>query len=381
LILSDELGTRGVLAKALFPTELGLSVRRNAARPLWGCSQLVMQKLWELHVFGWDFVKSRLRPSTPYLGKRKNYRGPTNTEILRWFVPKAPAKSYRRVMWALTKSIEVLQWQIAIRAGDRYICSADGKPETDGFQWLESPKGHFYADPFVVSRDGQHWLFFEDYEYQCRRGHIACASVSSGGEIGEVRTVLEATSHLSYPYIFSDHDYLYMIPESGAENVVRLYRCENFPDRWNWIADLFHGPAFDTSIYQDDGLWWFFTTLQDPRGHGVALYLFYSESLTGKWQYHPANPISYDVRYARGAGHLFKREGKLIRPSQSGIIRYGYSFSLNEVVRLTTSEYDERMILTVEPTLFGDLMGTHTYNRAGSIEVIDGQRLTPISLL
>ena len=102
LILSDELGTRGVLAKALFPTELGLSVRRNAARPLWGCSQLVMQKLWELHVFGWDFVKSRLRPSTPYLGRRKNYRSPTNMEVLRWFAPEATAKSCRRAMWALT---------------------------------------------------------------------------------------------------------------------------------------------------------------------------------------------------------------------------------------------------------------------------------------
>ena len=344
LISSDEPGVCRVLAKAFFSTELGLSVRNNASRPLWGSIQLVMQKLWELHVHGWAYIKGRILRSTVYLGERKNYRAPTNTDMVRWFLPRATGKLCRRVRRALSNGELVLQWRIAIRTRDRYICGAEGKPEPDGFQWLESPKGHFYADPFVVDRDGQHWLFFEDYEYQCRRGRIACACVSTGGQVGEVRTVLEATSHLSYPYIFSDHDYLYMIPESGAENVVRLYRCENFPDRWAWIADLFQGPAFDTSICQYDGLWWFFTTLQDPRGHGVALYLFYSESLTGKWQYHPANPISYDVRDARGAGSLFEREGKLIRPSQSGIIRYGYSFSLNEVVRLTPSEYDERMI-------------------------------------
>ena len=168
-----------------------------------------------------------------------------------------------------------------------------------------------------------------------------------------------------------------MIPESGSEQVVRLYRCVNFPQQWTPIADLFHGPAFDTSVCRHNGLWWFFTTLQERRGHGVSLYLFFAESLTGEWQYHPANPISYDVRNARGAGRLFKREGKLIRPSQSGIIRYGYSFALNDIVMLTPSEYKERTILTVDP--FEDLIATHTYNREGSIEAIDGQRPIRVS--
>ena len=35
LISNDEPGVCRVLAKALFSTELGLSVRRNAARPFW----------------------------------------------------------------------------------------------------------------------------------------------------------------------------------------------------------------------------------------------------------------------------------------------------------------------------------------------------------
>ena len=340
-----------------------------------------MQKLWELHTYGWDFVKRRMVQSKPYLGKRKNYQVPTNAEVARWFVPQATAKLARRAKWALTNSRLALQWRIALRTGGRYICGADGKPETDAFRWLESPKGHFYADPFVVHRDGQHWLFFEDYEYQRMRGRIACAAISSSGDIGEVRIVLEAASHLSYPYIFADGDSLYMIPESGAERVVRLYTCVRFPHQWNPVVDLFHGPALDTSICQHNGLWWFFTTLEDPRGLGAALYLFFSESLKGKWQYHPANPISYDVRNARCAGRLFKTAGKLIRSSQSGIVRYGYSFALNEVVTLTPSEYEERTILTVEPASFGNLMATHTYNRDGSIEAIDGQELTRVSRL
>jgi len=165
LLLSHEPGVCRVLAKALFATEFGLSVRRNAGRPFWGSIQLVMQKLWELHAFGWDFVKDRILPPTEYLGERKTYRVPTNTEMVRWFVPQATAKLRRRVKRALSSRELVLQWRIAIRAGGRYISSANGNAVTDGFQWLESPKGHFYADPFVVDREGQHWLFFEDYEY------------------------------------------------------------------------------------------------------------------------------------------------------------------------------------------------------------------------
>ena len=168
-----------------------------------------------------------------------------------------------------------------------------------------------------------------------------------------------------------------MIPESGAEGMVRLYRCVNFPLQWTPIADLFNGAAFDTSLCRHNGLWWFFTTLQDQQGDGIALYLFFSESLTGKWQYHPANPISYDVRNARGAGRLFESDGKLIRPSQSGVIRYGYSFALNEIVTLTRSEYEERTLLSVQP--FSDLIATHTYNREGAIEAIDGRRATRVS--
>jgi hypothetical protein len=379
LICSCEPGSWHILAKALFPTELGLSVRRNATRPFWAFSQIVMQKLWELHTQGWDFVKRRMIQSKPYSGKRIYYRLPTNTELIRWFAPQAAVKLAKRAKWTLTNTRLALQWCVAIRTVGKHICGTDGKVNTDGFRWLDSPKRHFYADPFVVNRDGQHWLFFEDYDYQTKRGRIACAPLSSSGDLGGARIVLEVASHLSYPYIFTDGDSLYMIPESGAERVVRLYSCVDFPYRWTPVADLFHGPAFDTSVCQHNGLWWFFTTLEDPRGHGIALYLFFSDSLKGKWQYHPANPISFDVRNARGAGRLFKSGGKLIRPSQSGAIRYGYSFALNEVLTLTPSEYEERTMLTVEPELFGNLMATHTYNCDGSIEVIDGQKLIPLS--
>ena len=372
-ILTEEPDANRVLEKALFATQLDLSVIRNRIQPYWGSAHFMIQKLWELHAYGWESVEKGILTAAPYSGKRKTYCVPNNIEMARWIVPHATKKLYSRVKRTVMLSGDVLHWQLAIRTGGHYIQCEDGSVHTAGFRWIESPKGHFYADPFVLERDGQNWLFFEDYDYQRERGAIACADVSPGGEMGEARLVLEADTHLSYPYIFSEGDSIYMIPENGLAEVVQLYRCTRFPEQWSPVAELFHGPAVDTSVWKQDGKWWFFTTLLDRLGQGIALYLFFSESLTGPWLYHPANPISHDVRNARGAGRLFQKDGKLIRPSQSSIIRYGYSFALNEVVKLTQAEYQERPILSVGPNWRPGLQATHTYNRTGSIEVIDGQ--------
>jgi hypothetical protein len=374
-ILTEEPGAGRVLAKALFPTEFGVSVIRNHVQPYWSSSHLVIQKLWELHAYGWEFVERRILSPAPYRGKRKIYHVPTNAEIVRWLVPQVAKKLCQRAKRIVARSGDTLHWQIGIRTGSHYIQGANKEANTAGFRWIESPKGHFYADPFVVERDGQHFVFFEDYDYRQKLGAIACAMVSPSGQMGEHRPVLVDNVHLSYPYIFAEGDSIYMIPESGAAGVVRLYRCTRFPEQWSPVTELFFGPAFDTSVWKQDGMWWFFTTLVDPRGYGNALYLFFSESLTGKWLYHPSNPISHDVRNARGAGRLFRKGDQLIRPSQNSIIRYGYGFALNEIVKLTPAEYQERTILSVEPNWCRGLKATHTYNQDGSIEVIDGQTL------
>src|SRR5262249_16722191 len=106
-------------------------------------------------------------------------------------------------------------------------------------------------------------------------------------------------------------------------------------EEWEEAARLFRGPAVDTSVWKQDGLWWFFTTLQEPRGQGMALYVFWSETLTGRWQYHPRNPISFDVRRARGAGNIFRQGEMLIRPSQDCSGRDGRAFARNRIIKPT----------------------------------------------
>jgi hypothetical protein len=242
-----------------------------------------------------------------------------------------------------------------------------------GFRWLEAPPGTSYADPFLVQRDARTWLFFEVVDQPAASGVISCVEVTETGVVGSPVVVLRSSGHLSYPYTFVEGDTVYMIPETSAENAVRLYRAVHFPYAWELVKELFRGGALDTSAWRHEGRWWFWTTLREPRSGAMALMLFYSDVLDGPWTSHPLNPISMDVRNARSAGSIFVEDGRLLRPSQDCSRTYGYGFTLYEIVALSTTEYEERPVVKVEPGWHAGLAGTHTYNRSDGIEATDGK--------
>ena len=371
-VLTEELDGGRVLMKGLFATESGLSLKRNRLQPYWGSAHFVLAKLWELHFFGWEHIERRLIAPAPYLGKRKIYRRPENPEVLRWAIPQVLTRAGKRVWSTAARLEEPRHWRIAIRkVSGPPLC--DGRqPDMRGFRWIDSPAGHFYADPFLIQHESKHWIFFEDYSYSDRRGVIACAELSQEGRIGSPVMALDTGRHASYPHVFRDGESIYMIPETMQDEAVHLYRCIRFPEEWKLEAELFSGPVVDTSVCRWEGLWWFFVTMVERRGRAIGLYLFFAESLTGKWHYHPSNPISLDVRTARGAGMIQHCGGKLIRPSQDGSRRYGYAVNFSEIRKLTPTVYEEQPLLTVLPTWHPSLLAMHTYNYMGGFEAIDG---------
>jgi hypothetical protein len=370
-ILTEELDAGKVLCKGLFATCPGISQARNGSQPFWGASTFMIQKLRELHQHGWERLERTAVPRAPYLGKKKIYKTPSNSEMVRWLGPLLVRKSLRRFV----RRPVINHWRLAIRFGARPALNSGPVPDLRGFRWIESPKGHFYADPFLIEEGGKLWLFFEDLDYGTQRGRISCAEVQDGGLVNPL-PALERPYHLSYPCVFRDGNTLYMIPETASSGAVELYRCVRFPDKWDIERELFRGRAVDTTIWMDGGLYWFFVTLQDSRGFGsqfgTQLWLFYASTLTGEWTPHPGNPISTDVRNSRGAGAIFRDSGKLFRPSQDCSKNYGYSFSFNEIVVLDRDQYQEKPCVTINPLWAPGLVGTHTYSRAGQVEIIDG---------
>lgn len=373
-VLTEELDGGLVLCKSLFTTEQTSSVSVNRYTPYWGSTDLVIRKLNELHRFGWEYVKRESLPPAPYQGKRKIYRNPTNAEMARWLGPVFLKKT---VEYPFRKRT-VQHWKIAVRTGHQPLFeSADA--DVSGFRWIEPPKDHFWADPFVLEHQGKCWAFFEDYHYPKRRAGIACAEILADGALIAPQTCLESEHHYSYPHVFRSGDDLFMVPESVSSNSVDLYRCHEFPAKWVREATLLEGRFVDTTIWQQEGLWWLMTTRAEPDSRAGCLFLFYSESLTGEWKFHPSNPISTDVRTNRGAGNVFLSGRRFIRPSQSCSPIYGYSFSFNEITELSKEHYAEQQLRAIPP--WNGLCAVHTYNRAGNVELIDGAVMMPLKKL
>ncbi len=370
-VLTEELDAGLVLSKALFRTEPGLSLRKNRHSPYWGSTDMVIHKLRELHECGWEYVESRAVPRQPYVGKKKIYRTPKNGEMFRWLIPALARRTVRRITGARDARSE---WRVGIRENGS-LPDASKAPDLGGFRWIPSPEGRYLADPFIVPHKSKLWLFVEDYRVASSKGVLSvCELRPDGAPAGDLQVCLEKRWHLSYPHVFEHDGAMFMVPESNRGNRLELYRAVDFPTLWELEKVLFEGNTVDTTLWFQDGTWFFFTTLVEPRGRGLTLLIFCSASLTGEWTLHPASPISRDVRNARAAGAIFRHGGKLLRPTQDNSVRYGYSFTFNEITKLNPREYEERPLTTVLPSL-PDMTGVHTYSRCGNIEAIDGNFL------
>ena len=357
-----------VLAKALFATEQTISVSRNRYIPYWGSADLILQKLHELHEFGWEHVVARAEPKLRYRGRQVQYEVPGNSQMINWLAPvllqKAAAYPFRKPT--------VQHWRIALRRKRVPLFEANG--DCAGFRWVDPPQGHAWADPFLFEHEGKCWIFFEDYSYAKKRGSIACAEISPTGELHSPMQCLEDPKcHYSYPHIFREEANIFMIPESFDANSVDLYRCTRFPDQWVREARLLEGRFVDSTMWQQDGLWWLMTTSADPVPGASSLWLYYSPSFSGEWKFHPQNPISRDIRNNRSAGRVFRENHRLIRTSQSGAPTYGYSITFHEITELSTKHYAERAIKTITPEHWKGMAGVHTYNCGADFEVMDGR--------
>jgi hypothetical protein len=367
--LSEELDGGFVLCKSTFATAESLFVSPNRELPYWGGVHFVIRKLRELHEQGWDALQARAVLPAPYIGRRKIYRRPTNLEVAGWLTPRLAVKVARGPFRKQT----FVHWRVALRSGaPTTLDRPEGPPAMDAFRLIEPPPGHYWADPALVEHADRTWLFFEDWIYAEARGVIGVAEVLEDGRLGPHQTCLDTGRHLSYPHVFRHGGEFFMIPESGADHEVVLYRSTDFPRRWRREHVLQRGLfAVDTTALEYEGRWWFFATVGERPGGEVELLLFSADALTGRWTMHPANPICSDVLRSRGAGAILTDHGRLVRPSQSCAPVYGHSLLFNEITRLDSRGYAEQTYRTLRPTWAPGLVGTHTYNRGGRHEVVD----------
>ena len=246
---------------------------------------------------------------------------------------------------------------------------------------MHPPRGHSWADPFVVADKGTRYVFFEDYRHDVARGHIAVATITQDGRLGPARPALERPYHLSYPFVFQHEGAWYMLPETQARRTVEVYRCDRLPDRWQFSHVLMDNVrAVDATLLAHEGRWWLFANIAEFEGSTThdALFAFWADHpLSTNWRPHPANPVVADVRRARPAGPFMRVGGRLLRPSQDCGVEYGRAVCLNEVVTLTTTDFEERPVGTYQATWDPQIVAMHTLSEHEGLVLLDGKLRTP----
>lgn len=342
-----------------------ISLHRSRTRIYSTSAEFVVRNLRDVYRDGdlevMDRDRSRLKPPAKHT--------PTNLQMLRfgW-----------RVMIRLTRqkareAVAHQQWFVAYRRREA------GLPTSATFRGatvLVPTRDRMFADPCLVDRCSSSYLFFEQLIFAENKGVISCCELTPDGRTTPPEIVLERSYHLSYPYVFFVGEDAYMLPETGANRTVELYKAESFPTDWRFQATLLDGVwAVDPTLIEHDGLYWLFANVAvEEASRNDELSLFSAESLLGPWEPHPRNPIVSDARCARPAGRPFlDDDGSLIRPSQDCSGGYGSAVVFNRVEELSGTEYRERSVGTLGTQWYPGNRGTHTYTRTEIWEAIDGR--------
>ena len=239
---------------------------------------------------------------------------------------------------------------------------------------IPNPKNRFLADPFVVKRNEKYFCFVEDYSYFTSRGSISVYEITKDGS-KEIGVALTEKFHLSYPYLFEFEGNLYMCPETSEAQDIRVYKCVEFPLRWELEKILMKNvSAADSTVFQKDGKWWLMTNLSTSQfgDHCSELHLFFSESpLSDNWKPHLQNPVIFDSLTARNGGFICDSDDSYRVHQRQGFDIFGDALGVSKITELTNHSYKENQLFEIEANFFQGAIGVHTYNYKEGLLVFD----------
>jgi len=265
-----------------------------------------------------------------------------------------------------------------------YLRSNNNEIDFSKINVLKAKENSFLADPFLYKYKNKIYCFFEEYDKKLSKGHISVAEYKDS-KFTYIGKVLDENHHLSYPYIFSDKNEIYMVPESSETNQINLYKAEQFPLIWKLEKVLIKNiSAVDINIFYENNHWWLFANVDLIRkkypklkDHSQELNIYFSEKLlSNEWKSHRENPVIINSEKARGAGFL-KDNNNLIRISQKKGFgnQYGKGITFNKINKLSGNEYSEEDILYMDFLNFPSDFYIHHIDKEGEIIVFDGRQI------
>ena len=162
------------------------------------------------------------------------------------------------------------------------------------------------ADPFLFPHDNDVFVFYE-VQTDFGVGEIHAARITDERIVEPCGRVLKERFHLSYPQVFRHDDQVWMLPETASDGRQWLYRCTEFPGRWEREMILIDQEVVDASlVVTNDGFYILGTTRL------YELKLFHSPSLDRSFN-DTGISITKDKAVSRNAGRPVRIGGKLLQ--------------------------------------------------------------------
>jgi hypothetical protein len=270
-------------------------------------------------------------------------------------------------------------WRIGWRMHDGPGVMERGDLGGPGWRVLADPGRRFFADPFPITHNGRTYLFFEDLDHHIGKGIISAVEFGPHGPIGAVFRVIEEPWHMSYPFLIEAGGQIWMVPESSKSGQVTVYRCVEFPGKWERSGALLEGiEAADATIFAHDGLFYMMSAVrEDIGGYSDTLAIHFAPAIAGPWTEHASRPALVDASAARPAGAVVKINGALWRPVQDCTHGYGRALRLARIDRIDPQVFAQTVGAPIGSGPLWPGGRVHTLNRAGALEVIDGVAINP----
>ena len=358
--LTEELDGGDVIFKGFVPTSfyytLNLATLYEKSNPfLHKTIEKLISRPLEIKVYTKKPYHHQIY-KTPGIYKQITYIFYLFNYLLKKMFEKITRKNYR---WGVA-------YQFAEDWRDKSILAKSKK--------ILNPRNHFLADPFIWEKNGLHYCFLEDYDYSKKKGCISVYKITKNDCI-KIGTALEEKFHLSYPFLFSYEDELYMCPETHETKDIRIYKCVEFPLKWEFEKILISNvSAAETNIFKKNDRWWLLTNIDTGfiKEHSSELHIFSNnDPLSSKWSPNKLNPVLFDPLIARNGG-LIIDDGDVYRVYQrQGFHSYGEALGLTKITILKDDKFEEKKIFEIEPNFFKKIKGTHTYNFKNGLLVID----------
>lgn len=237
---------------------------------------------------------------------------------------------------------------------------------------LKNNIGSWVADPFLVEKDNQLYIFGEMYEYRCHKGSI-CYSKYDGKYFSRWKKIIDEPYHISFPNIEIDNKKMYMYPESSASNEFYRYKCIEFPNIWKKEKVYLNNVQICDTV--------FFTS--EEKKYGLTYDIKNEANLLELFEFNDKDEIlsqkkkiiTDDLRIARPGGKVIYNGKEKIRVAQDCSDFYGKSLNFLKF-DIINNQYKEKIVkkMTIDDIEIDSKFkfhGLHTYNTSKNYEVID----------